>query len=322
MLLAKSIPDVTLNGSVLGEFPMVHFQNLVKIRITNSFEAPQTETLRINSQTLRTVEILNSTGAFPWGIFGDADKPIEFPNVEQMLICTRTGQQLRQRTQIKRFQLRFPKLSNIILIGAMDMYTDVLELTRFPKVTSVGILDNVEKLKSIDPRIIRRLTKFHFGESQEDRVTVLPSDCFFVKIFDVPSPVTNALLALPYFDFPQIKKVRWSKLANLMLSVNSMSLETIELLMLQLPRMHSLNISMIKSDPKAAGDAVCSRKTPLSKTLGDMYFIIAEPTLRDEAWVEMVVQRLPALFRLTVQEYFKRTDERLRQSYKNGLAYA
>ncbi|KAJ1933965.1 hypothetical protein EC988_008952, partial [Linderina pennispora] len=100
VMLAASFHEITVNGIFLGNIPQVHFQNLTSIRIINPSDLSSSRTLRINPNTLKTIEVVNSSSNFPWGMFGDASNPIVFSNVEQLIMRTFQNCHVYPATQI------------------------------------------------------------------------------------------------------------------------------------------------------------------------------------------------------------------------------
>ncbi|KAJ1956531.1 hypothetical protein EC988_001301 [Linderina pennispora] len=321
VMLADSISKITVDGFILRSIPHVHFQNLTNIRIIDPSEGTASRTMRVNPSTLKTIEIVNSSSNFPWGMFGDASNPIVFPNVEQLIMRTFQNCHVYPATQIGRFKLQFPRLWSLCLMEALDSYTDALDLVKISSIGSLVILDDANKLQRLNPKLVRNIHEFCIGDSQRTQIPVLDKNGFFVKIFDIPAKLNKVTLSLPQSDFPPIKDAKWPMLRSLRLIAHSISLQTIEMFMMQLPRMHTLDLSMSHSDQQASDEVVCSRETPLSTSVLVFGLKIAFPTLRDKTWLLMATRRLPELYKLVLSKRFDVDKAALRRVYKNGLAF-
>ncbi|ORX70914.1 hypothetical protein DL89DRAFT_267013 [Linderina pennispora] len=186
---------------------------------------------------------------------------------------------------------------------------------------SLVILDDANKLQRLNPKLVRNIREFCISDSQRTQIPVLDKNGFFIKIFDIPAKLNKVTLSLPQSDFPPIKDAKWPMLRSLRLVARSIPLQSIEILMTQLPRMHTLDLSMSHSDQQASDEVVCSRRTPLSTSVLVFGLKIAFPTLRDKTWLLMATRRLPELYKLVLSERFKVDKAALRRVYKNGLAF-
>ncbi|ORX70976.1 hypothetical protein DL89DRAFT_267075 [Linderina pennispora] len=321
VMLAASIHEVTVNGIILGNIPHVHFQNLTNIRIIDPSEGTASRTMRVNPNTLKTIEIVNSSSNFPWGMFGDASNPIVFPNVEQLIMRTFQNRHVYPATQIGRFKLQFPRLWSLCLMEALDSYTDALDLIKISSIGSLVIFDDANKLQHLNPKLVRNIREFCIGDSQRTQIPVLDKNSFFIKIFDIPAKLNKVTLSLPQADFPPIKDAKWPMLRSLRLIARSISLQSIEMFMTQLPWMHTLDLSMSHSDQQANDEVVCSRRTPLSTSVLVFGLKIAFPMMRAKTWLLMATRRLPELYKLVLSKSFEVDKAALRRVYKNGLAF-
>ncbi|KAJ1956730.1 hypothetical protein EC988_001194 [Linderina pennispora] len=311
---SSRINTLTTGASMLGHNPDAAFSNLTHVSLHNTDTCITSRYSSIAPASLQSLEINKGCSMFPWGMFGDGvDGDIVFPNLEVLkLVLPSRGLPFR-RQKISQFRLRFPRLQFLMLVGTLDSFEDMTDLIYQTPIKHLRLHDNLDRIQHLDPSYVRdldTLTIYPSFSLEPLPVVELDKDTSFVTMFNTPSKLTRIRLGLNTLDFPKIDTVLWNNLVDATFIVRSMELMAISAFLTQLPRLKTFKLYALATLSEHCEYILEPQTETASTSLRMLYIEPAHYCSYNDAWLYLMLPRLPSLNILYVPDFHKKVAKK------------